>query len=326
MSELISVIVPVYNVEKYLTRCVDSILNQSYKNFELILVDDGSPDQSGVICDEYALKDKRIEVIHKENKGISDARNIGLEYSKGTFITFIDSDDLVHAYYLEHLYRLIKMTNADIVIGNFVSSTIVKESIFTETTSEIIHELSSIEALELFTSTFITQMVVAWGKLYKKELFADIRFPLGKLHEDDFTTYKLIYKAHKVVITSKPLLFYFKHKNSMTGSGINITKCLDKAEALLERAAFFGSIQQIKLMNGTYKMAFSELRILLIHINYNLSLLSIKELTRFKAYRKKLLICKIDCLHKILYTSFFIYPQLVDKVYLNIKRFRKNNE
>ena len=118
MEDLISVVVPIYNVENYIKKCVDSILSQTYKNLEIILVDDGSPDNCPQICDEYAQKDNRIKVIHKENGGLSDARNAGIDISKGKFITFIDSDDYIEKDYVEVLYNSIKENASDMAIGS----------------------------------------------------------------------------------------------------------------------------------------------------------------------------------------------------------------
>lgn len=321
MDDLISVIVPVYKVEKYLSRCVESILAQTYKNFELILVDDGSPDQSGAICDEYALKDKRVNVIHKKNGGVSDARNAGLELQKGEYLTFIDSDDWIRIEYLEHLYYMLKKAEADIAICNYFRCTQASATINQKLSVEKIYEYSNIEALEQFTSHFCTQMIVPWGKLYRAKLFTDIRYPIGRVHEDDFTTHKLIYLARKVVITSKPLLNYFQRSDSIMGSGFSLRRNLDKTDALLERAAFFESIQQTKLRDITYQMAFAELLSLFRNTSYKLTLLSKEQLTRCHTVQNKLRTGKYSFLRKLYYELFFISPYLVDKVYLFIKQF-----
>ncbi|RGM21729.1 glycosyltransferase family 2 protein [Eubacterium sp. OM08-24] len=164
---LISVIVPVYKVEEYIYRCVDSILAQSFKDFELILVDDGSPDNCGKICDEYAQKDKRITVIHKENGGLSDARNTGIDWalknSNSNWITFIDSDDWVHTDYLKNLYNAVKENNVDISVCGYVNTT-GEDDLHTKN-SEINTLLCTPE--DFFINNNINA-VVAWGKLYKK--------------------------------------------------------------------------------------------------------------------------------------------------------------
>ena len=229
---LVSIIVPIYKVEPYLRRCLDSIVNQTYTNLEIILVDDGSPDNCPQICDEYAAKDKRIIVIHKENGGLSDARNAGLDICKGEYISFVDSDDWVDEKYIEVLLSLSIKENTDIVIGEYVKTNgkipQKEENVWTKT-------YSSKEALiRLFSKNNITY-TVSWGKLYKKELFNSIRFPIGKYHEDEFTTYILFYRSTKIAYTNKVIYYYFRHSNSITGS----RHPWDVLEALEQRYLFF---------------------------------------------------------------------------------------
>ena len=145
MKELISVVVPVFKVEGYLNRCVDSVLGQTYDNFELILVDDGSPDRCGEICDEYAGRDQRVRVLHKENSGLSAARNSGIEIARGDYLTFLDSDDWVHELYLERLHNLLITTSSDISVGNFIQT--VEEDVEVDLTNPKIEVLSGLEAL-----------------------------------------------------------------------------------------------------------------------------------------------------------------------------------
>jgi len=252
-NKLISIIVPVYKVEPYLHRCVDSILNQTYKNMEIILVDDGSPDRCGEICDEYAKKDNRIKVIHKENGGLSEARNFGIDIAKGRYISFLDSDDWIHKKYISELYKLLIKTNADISACDFLRT---KTEDVPKIEKGIIHEFTNIEALEQFTDKFYVQMVVTWGKLYKRELFDHIRFPVGRLHEDEFTTYKLIYKAKKIVLTNSKMLYYWQRSDSIMRSGFNLNQKLDALDSYEERAAFFQFIGLNELSDKTYLMEF----------------------------------------------------------------------
>lgn len=202
-SELISIVVPVYKVEKYLNECVDSILHQTYSNFELILVDDGSPDKCGEICDNYACIDKRVIVIHKANGGLSDARNAGINIAKGKYLTFVDSDDYISNEYLSVLYQAASESDAEIVQG--------AESQQPETLDQIKDfykvELSSEQALKNMFLFDIVQ-VMAWGKLYRSSLFHEIRYPKGKVNEDNFTTYKLIEKANKIVCLPRIIYYY----------------------------------------------------------------------------------------------------------------------
>lgn len=212
-SPLISVVVPVYKVEEYLNRCVDSIIVQTYKNLEIILVDDGSPDNCGQICDDYAKKDRRIKVIHKENGGLSDARNNGIELSKGKYITFIDSDDYIENNYISVLYKSISSNNTDIAIsshkvvydnGVVINKATEEESVLKP--KEVLKRILYDDGIDLS----------AWSKLYKKELFDDIKYPKGRLFEDAATTYKLIDKSNKISICSFPTYNYIIRNNSIT--------------------------------------------------------------------------------------------------------------
>ena len=213
---MISVIVPVYRVEKYIHRCVDSILAQTFSDFELILVDDGSPDNSGKICDEYAEKNGRIRVIHKENGGLSSARNTGLDWvfqhSNSRWITFIDSDDMVHPRYLEALYHAVCAADLPISICSFVR---VADGDKSPRADNLQYEKRSTEA---FYCELNTNAVVAWGKLYRKEVFKDIRYPVNVLHEDEFVTYRLLFKNAEVAYVSAPLYYASVNEESITRS------------------------------------------------------------------------------------------------------------
>ncbi len=214
---MISVIVPVYGVEKYLSKCTESILNQTYSDFELILVDDGSPDNCGKMCDEYAQKDDRITVIHKENGGLSSARNAGLEHAfKGSseYVTFIDSDDRVHPRFLELMLRAISEKNADISICGFERTDDILSFDFSPC-ENISSELVTPEDL-LINHTW--NYNYAWGKIYRKNLFCDVRFPEGKNFEDVFTTYKALYKCEKLAFSDEPLYCYFRNEEGITRS------------------------------------------------------------------------------------------------------------
>ena len=195
---LISIVVPVYNVEKYLQRCIDSILAQTFPDFELILVDDGSTDNSGKICDEYAKKDQRIVVVHQENRGQSLSRNLGISLAKGDYITFIDSDDFILPHFLEYLYKECTNAGADMSICGFsryldkddISSVIERMDYKSES-----YEKTKME--EYLVSSKITNTV--WGKLYKKSIVCDFKFPNRKYCEDVFSTYMLIHASKRIV-------------------------------------------------------------------------------------------------------------------------------
>lgn len=237
----ISVVVPVYQVEKYLARCIESILAQTYTDFEVILVDDGSFDNSGDICEKYAISDSRIRVIHKKNGGLSSARNAGLDVAVGEYVTFIDSDDVIHPQYLEVLYRECEKNAADISIGRLAR--------FQK--NEEIKAFKSITGIRgaLYDSTYtlncffdkektVSNYVSACCKLFKRNLFQNIRFPEGRLFEDEFTTYRLYYAANAVVDLDEVLYYYFINDAGIT-QNLSLQKRFDEYDAQWERLEFF---------------------------------------------------------------------------------------
>ena len=233
---LVSIVVPVFKVEQYLSRCVDSILNQTFKDFELILVDDGSPDKCGQMCDEYAKTDNRIHVIHKKNGGLSDARNAGIEWcienSNSEWVTFIDSDDWIHPKYLEVLYKSAIRHNSSIsVCGNKKTDRFLPFDDIND------FEVSNMSTAKLF-SEYHLEAVVAWGKLYKKEYFADVRYPLGRIHEDEFVTYKLLFQNKTISFVNLPLYFYYENAQSIMHSKWSVRK-LDIIYAFKQQYEFF---------------------------------------------------------------------------------------
>lgn len=219
---LVSVIVPIYNVEKYLKRCVDSILDQTYTKLEIILVDDGSTDQSGFMCDIYTQNDSRIRVLHKENGGLSDARNAGLEIANGEYVYFIDSDDFVTDDAVKYLYDSLLSYNADIATHGYVIH-------YSEDSNINIHELKGNEQLALTNEDALEHLLYekqvtpsACMKLYRRQLFdTGIRFPAGKNCEDLATTYKLFSKARRIVLNTAPKYFYYQRLGSLTQSDFN---------------------------------------------------------------------------------------------------------
>lgn len=214
-QELISIIVPVYKVEKYIRHCVESVLNQTYKNIECILVDDGSPDNCPRICDEFAEKDNRIKVIHKQNGGLSSARNMGIDNAKGKYIVFVDSDDYIHPQMIEILFEKLIHENADISICNieyvFENSSIQKEYI-SPIKNEVIGRKELLEKLLQKNASFY---VVMCNKLYKKELWNNLRFPVGEIHEDEALIHDIFLKCDRAVSVDKKLYFYFQRIGSI---------------------------------------------------------------------------------------------------------------
>lgn len=228
---MISVIVPVYNVEKYLERCIDSILKQTYSDLEILLIDDGSSDNSGKICDEYAKKDNRIKVIHKKNGGISDVRNVGIENAKGDYIGFVDSDDYIADDMFETLYKLSNENNADISIVSFYE--MYNGKLIGVRDDKTLTKMDKQEALkELLIDTNIQSYM--WNKLFKKELFDNLRFPLGKNFEDIATVLLIFERANKVVLLQDPKYYYLRRDDSIVGHRTNKTY-LDYLEVVYDK-------------------------------------------------------------------------------------------
>jgi len=213
MNELISIVIPVYNVEKYLDACMKSVLRQTYRNLEIILVDDGATDKSGQMCDRYAETDLRVTVVHKENGGLSDARNKGISHAKGKYIMFIDSDDVVSLDFVEYLYKLLKGNSADIAICDPVHCYPDKEIVFERENRKKIMEAEDAIIEMLYQKSFL---VAAWGKIYKKEYFDETTFPYGMLFEDSAVMYKIFDKAEKIVYGNAKLYGYMHRDGSIT--------------------------------------------------------------------------------------------------------------
>lgn len=229
VENLVSVIVPIYKVEAYLKNCVDSIIRQTYSVLEIILVDDGSPDKCGQICDDYAAQDKRVRVIHKKNGGLSDARNVGIDVAKGKYITFIDSDDYVAEDYVEVLLKSMLSEKADISICRLKATSKLNEDLKWKK-NDSVAVYSSIEALEkmLYARELSTS---ACGRLFRIELFEKVRFPLGKYSEDLFTIYKTMLNANKIVSIGREAYFYYTRPGSITNEQFSL-RHLDTLEAL----------------------------------------------------------------------------------------------
>ena len=282
----ISVIVPVYNVEKYLPRCVGSILSQTFGDFELILVDDGSPDGCGAICDAYAQKDERVKVIHKKNGGLSDARNAGIDVACGEYLAFIDSDDWVHTGFLKALYDNAKKYHAEISMVNLHK----EYDSYSENALEISEGICDKEqAMEYLYGDTGIYMNVAWNKLYQRNLFEGIRYPVGKLHEDGFTTYKLIHKAKQVYISNEDLYYYYQRTGSIMNEQFSLRR-IDEYEVYLERAEFFQQkqMQSLFLKNEKTRLAcMKSLTMKLLHSNAISQKEKDQVLKRFKKDVKK---------------------------------------
>lgn len=236
MQPLISVIIPVYKVEAYLSACVESVLAQTYTHFEIILVDDGSPDNCPRMCDDYAARDSRVRVIHKENGGLSSARNAGIDAAAGSYLTFLDSDDLWSPAFLERLHRAQEETDADFAVclfqrfrdeGNIAPIVPARTLCF-----------SQAEAFECLFNHRNENMVVASNKLYGRKLFEALRYPLGLLHEDEAVIHEVIGCAQRVAWVEEAHYLYRESPDSITTSKFSL-KRLDETVAKENRIAWF---------------------------------------------------------------------------------------
>ena len=288
MGEKISVIVPVYNVEQYLERCVDSIINQTYTNLEIILVNDGSTDNSGKLCDELAKKDERIRVIHKENGGLSDARNRGIDEAESDLVGFIDSDDYIDSDMYEVLLKNLNNTDADLSMCALYD--VYNNTPEAQVTNKETWELSSEQAIKMVMEAKILS-VTAVNKLYRKSLFTDLKFEVGKIAEDAFIMIKLLDKCEKIVATNEKKYYYVHRENSITTQKFS-TKFLNVIEAyeqnsniILEKYPKLKDVAQTR-MNWAY---FYVLDRLLLDDNYNDKELENKLISYLKNYRKDIL-------------------------------------
>lgn len=232
LKPLITIIIPVYNVEKYLPTCIESVQAQTYANWEMILVDDGSPDKSGEICDEYARGDSRLTVLHCQNGGLSRARNRALDCPpKGDFVTFLDSDDFWHKDYLTNLMSLQRAFNADMVQCDFIRGA---EAVFPNLPANV--RINEFDNHSIFVSEKAN--VIMCGKIYRTSLFDGIRMPEGLYNEDDWTAWKLYYKSKSIVVTSQKLYYYTVNPNS-TMALLGKKPDLRYVNAYNERIGFF---------------------------------------------------------------------------------------
>lgn len=281
----ISVIVPVYKVEPYLRRCVDSILAQTYTNLEIILVDDGSPDSCGAICDEYAEKDSRVRVIHKENGGLSDARNAGLEIATGEWLSFIDSDDWIEPTMYEALLNNAGVHDAQISIGGVVDELLTENGVIvTKTTagdSVVIEARKKQPAIQ----HFLNHSWSAWDKIYRREVFDGIRYPVGEINEDEAIALSLLDRCERVVYTNEPFYHYIRRPESITTSTFSLKKLdwyrhckanldwiranypeLEEAAAIRYRNSLLWTLTEIALAEGDYR---SEVKTLVAELKTN---------------------------------------------------------
>ena len=313
-KDLISIVVPVYNTEEYLVKCIESIINQTYKNLEIILINDGSSDKSGEICDYYALKDNRIRVVHKKNGGLSDARNTGIKFSRGKYIGLVDSDDYIDKFMYEKLYQRMIKDNSDLAICNFLQVD-KKGNKIAHINDNLAIEDEIVSGKDILcykiNETIPTYWIVAVNKLYKAELITEIEFPYGKLHEDEFTVHKFFDKSKRVSCVKNALYYYVKHEGGIIGSKYSV-KNLDGVEACLDRINYMVLHDYpLQAIRGAYFAYYSAL-----DIAYKKSSVYDKEFkVRYneidKLYRKifwKLIKNETNKLMKIRYAVNYINP------------------
>lgn len=232
MKPLISIIVPIYNVENYLQECIESLLIQTYRNLEILLIDDGSTDLSGNICDEYANRDSRISIVHKENGGLSDARNAGLKAASGEYYMFIDSDDYISQNLVEKMYLSVIQNNCDIAICNMIR-------VFEDGTTEPFYQPGHNVDVLLGDKRFDTlNQPSVCNKLFRSELFNDLFFPKGKFYEDTFVYHVLAYRARNIVLTGEDGYWYRSRKDSILGQPKYTDRYFDFVEAVWQRVNF----------------------------------------------------------------------------------------
>lgn len=310
----ISVIIPAYNIEEYLSACLDSVLSQKFKDFEIIIVDDGSTDNTPKICDEYQKKFSQISVLHQKNTGLSAARNAGIKKAKGEYLALIDGDDLIAKDFLSHLYQTAIETTSDIVICDFLE--------FSKTPPHTAgsHLPTTTDGQAAAIRLLVGQEnrdVIACNKLYKRALFKDIKYPVGALHEDNLTTYKLLAKAHRVAIAPEALYFYRRREGSITAEQ-DIRSSLEAKERAAREA-----IQYFKNSKELHSAA--EIALLLSYFAYldNIAAGRIKDQTLWQETIKKIKASKKSYLNNPYLTKKLkLYLALI-KIPFIYKLFRK---
>lgn len=305
--QLISVIVPVYNVEKFLRCCMESIINQTYRNIEIILVDDGSTDNSGDICEEYRKKDNRVKVIHKKNGGLSDARNYGINMSNGDYIVLIDSDDFVSSEYVEKLYELVKGKRNVIGICDFYyvdeNGKVMKDRENARVEKKI---LEHSEFWDMYYSEQIVRSVVAWNKIYPRQILEYIQYPVGKWNEDEFVLYDLIQKSSKILCTNDKLYYYRQRESSIMNQKYGV-KRLDSIEAYIKRAKRFYEENEMIYAELSITLAVEGLVVGYKKLNFN-------EKDSLQRYRE--LKCNIKMVYKAMKRNMSLHYKLNTKLFL----------
>ncbi len=319
---LVSVIVPVYNVEKYLTQCIDSFIAQTYKNIEIILVDDGSTDRSGEICDEFKQKDSRIIVIHKENGGISSARNKALDIAKGEYICFVDSDDFVHPRYVEILLGAALDNDCRIAQCSFIH--FISDKRLGEKSEEAPGRVSVRKGTEVCGAIYAPGGVIStvvWTKIYHKSIWKKRRFPSGKIHEDLFVTFEILYECERVAIIDQKLYYYRKTPDSVTNMALDMRR-LQYFEAMDRHLSFYkskGDMEMYRRCMADYQ----NIVLLYTHLVYVKNKHNRKEILRalYGVMQNSIAVCrKFDIPVDFKYKLYMVSPFVVANGYEIKKR------
>lgn len=322
MEALISVIVPVYNVEKYLEGCINSLVSQTYKNLEIILVDDGSTDESGLICDKFAKNDCRIKVIHKENGGVSSARNTGIDVASGDYIGFVDSDDYIAEDMYEYLLELSLKHNVSIVqCGRIYTNKVYSGRISPKQEEEKLRFVDKETALhELLCAKSVRSSL--WSKLYKKELFEAVRLDTSLVNgEDGIANYQLISQTDKILVSNKPCYYYYSRENSCTKGSVN-----EKIYENIARIREYAELEKNKRLKKSW-----DFNVALKSMNYLHRAVAQNNLVHFEELRSNVASAKSILLHPIkyrvknarLFHFYFLLIWLCPSLYKKVISLRK---
>lgn len=322
--ELISVVVPIYNVEKYLSICIKSILSQSYRNIEVILVDDGSTDSSGYICDSFAAVDPRVSVIHKPNGGLSEARNVGIESSNGSFVSLIDSDDIICDNFIQTLYEIYLITGSDLVCCElicFYDEDEYKLQRYWEQINKRECTYKKYTSKEIIEKSFYQHISItgAHQKLYKKSLFNDIKFPIGRYFEDLATIYLFFEMANSISVIDKKLYAYRMRTDSIMNCTFNANKldCIWVAEKIV---SYYAETD----MEGVFCAAFRVNRLVYDQIPYSFKSEKSQVWNEIKKYRWPVLAdAKVQKYERLLAALSFSGQYLFNFWLRIFRRFRK---
>lgn len=326
-NDLVSLVVPVYNVKDYVIECIDSIINQTYRNIEIILVDDGSTDGCSEICDVYAKEDARITVIHQKNQGLSEARNVGLRMSKGKYIAFIDSDDYISSQYVEILYSTVVNKKCDIACCQLYRFYNNHNTVKQAELYEII-ECSNVEALaNIYENKLPNIEFTVCNKLYTRDIFIknELEFPKGKFHEDAFITYKLLYYASSVAMIDANLYFYRVRPNSIMTATVT-EKRLDALYAHQEALEFYKNNNEVHLLNLEFN-AFCNLCVYIYSLTFDMNDSVLKKRMREKInvifdiqWDELKNVCNLGILKKLFYGLFHFNPVVSSRIRMNLRK------